>query len=193
MKKLLIIFFLMSSASYSLMVDNIKVYGGINAIEPTNSIIYTEQGNSGISFDVKGEMIYFVGVEAHKKLGDILEIGVGIKKSTEFQEKNLEESEDTWFSTMPVYLSGKFIIGDEFKYYVQGMVGYSINTVGEEWKDYSVKAGMNYGLGFGVEIENFSVGIIYDVTKFNVTLYNDAVIDGSLKQLSLSVGLIFGE
>ena len=55
MKKLLIIFFLMSSASYSLMVDNIKVYGGINAIEPTNSIIYTEQGNSGISFDVKGE------------------------------------------------------------------------------------------------------------------------------------------
>ena len=61
------------------------------------------------------------------------------------------------------------------------------------WKDYSVKAGMNYGLGFGVEIVNFSVGIIYDVTKFNVTLYNDAVIDGSLNQLSLSVGLIFGE
>lgn len=193
MKKLLIIYFFTSSVSYSLIVDNIKVYGAINAIEPTNRIIYMEQGNSGISYDIKGEMIYCVGVEAHKKLGDILEVGVGIKKSTEFQEKNLEESEDTWFSTMPVYLSGKFIIGNEFKYYVQGMVGYSINAVGEEWKDYSVKSGMNYGLGFGVEIENFSVGIIYDITKFNVTLYNDAIIEGSLKQLSLSVGLKFGE
>ncbi len=124
------------------MVDNIKVYGAINAIQPTNSIIYMEQGNSGISYDIKGEMIYCVGV--------------GIKKSTEFQEKNLEESEDSWFSTMPVYLSGKLIIGNDFKYYIQGMAGYSINTVGKEWKDYDVNSGVNYGMELGIEVENFS-------------------------------------
>lgn len=152
MKKFLVLALLICTTAFG---ANVKVFGGANF-----SQTITDSDGEKDSFDKV--MGYQAGVEVHTKLGDMFEVGAGLKYNTPLtvtlMSKNFE-----MYSVMPIYLSGKLVFGDAMKFYLQGMGGYSINKTGKD-VDGDINSDIFYGAGAGIEIGGLCAGVTYDIS-----------------------------
>ena len=159
MKKFLVLALLICTTAFG---ANVKVFGGANFTQT----VADKDGKKATLDEVMG---YQGGVEAHTKLSDMFEVGAGLKYNTPYTITMMSQNFE-YFSVMPIYLSGKLVFGDAMKFYVQGMGGYSINTIGKDAKAFGleVKSGVFYGAGLGVEIGGLCAGVTYDISNFEL-------------------------
>ena len=155
MKKFLVLALLICTTVFG---ANVKVFGGANFTQ-------TIADSDGNKSDLDVVMGYQGGVELHTKLGDMFEVGAGLKYNTPLTVTLMSQNFE-FYSVMPIYLSGKLVFGDAMKLYLQGMGGYSINTLGKDLKEFGgeVKSGVFYGAGLGVEIGGLCAGVTYDIS-----------------------------
>ena len=114
------------------------------------------------------------------------------------------------YQSVPVYFTAQYKLSENSKYnpYLKANFGYSFNTNEQDAKSESsssyydsdssvdVKNGLYYGLGFGIEYENFTVDLMYAVNKAmaeieaGATMY-DLDVDADYERWVLAFGYKF--
>ncbi|UUV19701.1 porin family protein [Fusobacteria bacterium ZRK30] len=134
-----------------------------------------------------------LALEGYKSITDNFDLGLGLayqfhadRKTQEVSEAgNTGEISGAEYNSLPIYLTAKynFNLNSEIKPYLKANLGYSFNF-GEsdlEAKETGVSAGDNektsidvenglyWAVGGGVEYKNFTVDLMYAVTKAEAT------------------------
>ena len=149
-----------------------------------------------------------VALEATKNLTDSFELGLGVAyqnhskpKSNKKTYNNFEtaKSEMPKYDSVPLYAMAKYNFNTDtsWKPYLKATLGYSINfedgdaketytynSLTESYKyKTDVKNGLYYGVGAGVEYENFFVDLMYQVNeaKAKITHEENGINYGSKK------------
>lgn len=126
------------------------------------------------NFSDKSEVLYGGQVNSKElindKMVDNLEFGVGIAyKKREYYEREYEKKElDMWNHT-PIYATGKYRVNNDenIEKYLKVNLGYAIGEYENETEYDEVKAqnGFYYGVGGGVEYEDITLDLMYQVNK----------------------------
>lgn len=125
-------------------------------------------------FSDKSEDIYGGKVTSKEitsdKIIDNLEFGVGVayKKNEYYNSQYEDANSDIWNHT-PIYATGKYKIStsEENTKYLKLNLGYAIGEY-EDNKEYLEKknqSGIYYGIGGGIEYQDVSLDLIYQVNK----------------------------
>lgn len=146
--------------------------------------------------------------EITKEIYPNLELGLGIS----YQDHNKPESiinfeqgkiQNTGYNSFPIYTVAKYNIPTEsnIKPYVKADLGYSFNFNEEDLKtnDEKVKTSINnglyYGVGAGVEYNNFIFELIYKVNKADIQYEIDGIKTAkqnyNYSRTTLSIGYKF--
>ena len=126
------------------------------------------------SFSDKSEDMYGGQVTSKEitsdKIIDNLEFGVGVAyKNDEYYESQYEsKNSDVWTHT-PIYATGKYKLSsnEESTKYLKLNLGYAIGEYedNEKYMDKRNQSGVYYGVGGGVEYDDVSLDLIYQVNK----------------------------
>lgn len=128
------------------------------------------------SFSDKSEDMYGGQITSKEitsdKIIDNLEFGLGVAyKNSEYYDSSQYESKnsDVWNHT-PIYATGKYKISsdEESTKYLKLNLGYAIgeyNNIDDEYIERRTQSGMYYGIGGGVEYNDVSLDLIYQVNK----------------------------
>lgn len=128
------------------------------------------------SFSDKSEDMYGGQITSKEitsdKIIDNLEFGLGVAyKNNEYYDSFQYESKsaDVWNHT-PIYATGKYKISsdEESTKYLKLNLGYAIgeyNNIEDEYIERKTQSGMYYGIGGGVEYNDVSLDLIYQVNK----------------------------
>lgn len=129
--------------------------------------------------------------EVTKEVAPNLELGLGIsyqdhdKPEASYVEK--DTIKNTGYNSVPLYLIGKYNIPVEsnIKPYLKADLGYSFNFGESDLKvegngapmqiNTSIDNGLYYGLGAGIEYNNFIVELMYKVNQADVEYKNSGV------------------
>ena len=126
------------------------------------------------SFSDKSEEIYGGQITSKEitsdKIIDNLEFGVGVAyKNTEYYDSQYENKNSDIWSHTPVYATGKYKVSsdEESTKYLKLNLGYAIGEYegNEEYIERRNQSGMYYGIGGGVEYDDISLDLIYQVNK----------------------------
>ena len=142
---------------------------------------YTSQSIAGqtILDDETTGMGYEVAIEGMKEIADNFFLGLGVAyqdhaKTKNLLNDNLRTDEAKVYSSIPVYLTAKyqFDVDSAFKPFVKANFGYSFNIKSNDVSDYaSIENGLYYGIGAGVDYNNFVIDLAYQLTT--ATAEND--------------------
>lgn len=128
------------------------------------------------SFSDKSEDMYGGQITSKEitsdKIINNLEFGLGVAyKNSEYYDSSQYESKnsDVWNHT-PIYATGKYKISSdkESTKYLKLNLGYAIgeyNNIDDEYIERRTQSGMYYGIGGGVEYNDVSLDLIYQVNK----------------------------
>lgn len=167
-----------------------NIYGkiGVDVWSKYDEFKYNEDAKAANKKDSK-DLGFELALEATKNITDEFELGLGIayqnhgkpKDSDVFKEIKLGVYEDFYkipgFDSVPLYAVAKynFETGTAWKPYLKAALGYSLNFGNEDvtitYVGKSDKAkkefenGLYYGVGAGVEYENFFVDLMYQVNQ----------------------------
>lgn len=180
MKKLLLISALLSLGSMAYSSDyNISVKTGVDVWSKykSTSIEGTEVSNGdsdGLGFEF--------ALEGTKNITSNLELGIGLayqrhsdldKNSFEDAGVKLKASVDR-YDSIPLYIVSKYNFNafeNGIKPYLKANLGYSFNLDkgslkldGEKIADMKMDDGVYFGIGGGIEYQNFFVDLMYQIT-----------------------------
>ena len=188
---------------------NVYLRAGGDVYSQFNRVDYEGVGLGGKSSKGMG---YEVALELTKStLDNMLEVGWGVayQKHAKFKSEdgifggvNYDSDLDS-FDSIPIYLTAKYNFlnfENGAVPYIKGDAGYSINrnNSGEirfDGLEYNtdVKNGGYFGLGAGMEYDNFLVDLMYKLNTGKIEGENDFDWDDSLRnyRVTLSVGYKF--
>ena len=106
------------------------------------------------------------------------EIGVGVG----YSEKNSKEKNDKYWDYTPIYATGKYIIGQNKNgtKYLKVNLGYAFKeyeNINNNYDEDKIKGNMYYGVGGGIDYNEFSFGLIYQVNKDSIDTRNSSKDD----------------
>ncbi len=150
---------------------------------------------------------YEIALEATREIYPDFELGLGIAYQDHRSPKNKtvlgDEYKMSGYTSVPVYVTGKYNVPVEFhsiKPYIKMDLGYSFNdsngnleyTYGKK-REISTKVdnGAYFGIGAGVEYNNFTTDIMYKITKSKVKVGSQEKDDYNNSRVTLSVGYKF--
>ena len=113
------------------------------------------------AWDTDGFFAGEMGVEGFYKLNDMFDLGLGVafQKHADIKDYwNKHHHSDEAYNSIPVYGTAKFNfpVGGEVKPFLKADLGLSFNT-----SDYD--SGMYFGMGGGLEYQNFVFDLMYKV------------------------------
>lgn len=145
--------------------------------------------------------------EVTKEFYQNLELGLGVSYQDHGRPEKIisgeERIQNTGYKSLPVYVVAKYNIPLENSVtpYLKADLGYSFNFGEKDLKvlygdiDTSIDNGVYYGLGAGIEYNNFIVELMYKVNKADVKYSNNGVSspkkDYDYSRTTLSVGYKF--
>ena len=159
-------------------------------------------------------MGYELTIEATREIYPNLELGAGISYQDHGSTKSLNDKDFDIkldmpkFTSIPIYLTTKYNIpiNSNIKPYLKADLGYSFNhnsgdlkftdyELGETIKVSSdIKNGLYFGIGAGVEYNNFVADLMYKINKAKFetsTPYGKTKDDFDYSRVTLSVGYKF--
>lgn len=126
------------------------------------------------NFSDKSEDIYGGQITSKEltsdRIIDNLEFGVGVAyKNSEYYNSQYENKNSDIWSHTPVYATGKYKISsdEESTKYLKLNLGYAIGEYedNEEYMERRNQSGVYYGIGGGIEYDDVSLDLIYQVNK----------------------------
>lgn len=210
MKKILLGLVALSAASFAAQGDsylNVRFGGDLGAR-------YTEYEYEKTSV-FSGETDEFGGelaLEGYRSITDNFDLGLGIayQVHADRKDKNVDKTAGLVktggieYNSIPVYLIAKynFNLNSEVKPYLKANLGYSFNIKASDAKvdvaDYplnykmDVEDGLYWALGGGMEYKNFTLDLMYAVTKAESKLKKGHVKkDNDYGRVVLSAGYKF--
>lgn len=133
-----------------------------------------------------GTVGYELGLESTVEVAENFEVGLGVmyqnhgraKKKTHQNGMMTSETKLASYDSVPVYIGTKYslpVLGGDVKPYLKANLGYSFNFVNGDSKaddgtklDTKINNGLYYGVGVGVEYNNFFVDAMYQVNEAKV-------------------------
>ncbi len=173
MKKTLIgIFMLLGAVAYS--NSKVEVKGAYDL----DGKYHFERGSQKADSNA-----FELGAEYRYEVTPGLEVGGGVAYQSHKDLKNFKNVD--MYDSVPVYATAKYTFDTPVavKPYIKGDLGYSINT--DDTKD-----GLYYGVGGGVNINNFNVDLMYKENKGKYTV-GTSDYKRDYKRVSLGVGYDF--
>ena len=191
MKKVLLGLVALSAVSFAAQGDtylNARFGGDLGAsytkhkIEDTNVLSNKTDGFGGE-----------LALEGYKSITDNFDLGLGLayqfhadRKTQEVSEAgNTGEISGAEYNSLPIYLTAKynFNLNSKIKPYLKANLGYSfnfgesdleakgtgVNAGDDEKTSIDVENGLYWAVGGGVEYKNFTVDLMYAVTKAEAT------------------------
>ncbi len=124
---------------------------------------------SNKSEDIYGGQITSKEITSDKIINN-LEFGVGVAyKNTEYYNSQYDNKNSDIWSHTPVYATGKYKLSsdEESTKYLKLNLGYAIGEYdeNEKYMEKRNQSGMYYGIGGGVEYDDISLDLIYQVNK----------------------------
>lgn len=167
-------------------VDSVYLRYGSPLHSEYSSLSTEKLGNGNVKVtdgktDSRG---YEIGIEATRNYNENIEYGIGFAyqdhAELEVYPKGVSANKFTGssYSSMPIYLTGKYKFNNYkgFVPYVKADLGYSFNFGEENIKDnnqskysLSIKDGVYFGAGVGVEHRNFVTDIMYQINFADAT------------------------
>ncbi|WP_028856500.1 OmpW family outer membrane protein [Psychrilyobacter atlanticus] len=214
MKKVLLGLAALSAVSFAAQGDtylNARFGGDLGAS-------YTGYKEEGMDF-LNDETDGFGGelaLEGYKSITDNFDLGLGLayqfhadrKKQGISEVGNEGEVSGAEYKSLPIYLTAKynFNLDSDIKPYLKANLGYSFNfdgsdleakgtgtNTGQNYKmNADVENGLYWALGGGVEYKNFTVDLMYAVTKAETEVKElDGKEDNDYGRVVLSAGYRF--
>lgn len=178
LKKVLLGMVILSAVS---MAEGTNIYlrAGANVWEKFDVLKYDGQK---ISNEKTDEFSYEIAAEITKEIYQNIELGVGIAYQDHGNPKDKsvfgEKYKMPGYTSVPVYITGKYNIPTDFhniKPYIKMDLGYSFNDKnrdagvviygGERKLSTKIEDGVYFGIGAGLEYNNFTADIMYKITK----------------------------
>lgn len=176
--------------------------------------VITPRDSETINRKKADRMGYELTIEATREIYPNLEFGAGISYQDHGSTKSLVDREYDVkldmpkFTSIPIYLTTKYNIptNSNIKPYLKADLGYSFNhnsgdlkftdyELGETIKVSSdIKNGLYFGIGAGVEYNNFVADLMYKINKAKFetsTPYGKTKDDFDYSRVTLSVGYKF--
>lgn len=176
--------------------------------------IITPRDSETINRKKADKMGYELTFEATREIYPNLEFGAGISYQNHGSTKSLNDKDFDIkldmpkFTSIPIYLTTKYNIpiNSNIKPYLKADLGYSFNhnsgdlkftdyELGETIKVSSdIKNGLYFGIGAGVEYNNFVADLMYKINKAKFetsTPYGKTKDDFDYSRVTLSVGYKF--
>lgn len=176
--------------------------------------VITPKDSESINRKKADRMGYELTFEATKEIYPNLEFGAGISYQDHGSTKSLNEKDFDLkldmpkFTSVPIYLVTKYNIPTDsnIKPYLKADLGYSFNHNSGSFKitDYEneetikissdIKNGLYFGVGAGVEYNNFVADLMYKINKAQfetTTPYGKTKDDFDYSRVTLSVGYKF--
>lgn len=174
--------------------------------------VITPRDSETINRKKADRMGYEFTIEATREIYPNLEFGAGISYQDHGSTKSLVDREYDVkldmpkFSSVPIYLVTKYNIptNSNIKPYLKADLGYSFNHNSGDLKftDYEetikissdIKNGLYFGVGAGVEYNNFVADLMYKINKAKFetsTPYGKTKDDFDYSRVTLSVGYKF--
>ena len=141
----------------------------------------TKPEGTKINGDKSDESGFEITTEVTREVMENFELGLGISYQDHDKPKSTSDNVDTFYNTgyksVPLYVVGKYNIPLEsnIKPYIKADLGYSFNFdekdliikdgTQEDRVSTSVDDGMYYGIGAGVEYNNFFVELMYKANQ----------------------------
>lgn len=151
-----------------------------------------------------------IAMEGTKEIYPNFELGVGIAYQAHGKPKSekgkYDLGDELGYSSIPLYLTGKynFMTLSPLTPYIKTNLGYSYNSSSNDTEvfstssdisDIDVKHGLYYGLGAGIEYNDFIMELMYQVNeaKGEVKFNNSKAVKDNLdyKRVTLSLGYKF--
>ena len=109
---------------------------------------------------------------------DNSEIGVGVG----YKEDTSQKKNDKYWDYTPIYATGKYIIDEdsESSKYLKINLGYAFKEYDDKrtnYEDDKVKGNMYYGIGGGIDYNDVSFGLMYQVNKDSIDTHNSSKDD----------------
>lgn len=176
--------------------------------------VITPRDSETINRKKADRMGYELTIEATREIYPNLELGAGISYQDHGSTKSLNDRDFDIkldmpkFTSIPIYLTTKYNIptNSNIKPYLKADLGYSFNhnsgdlkftdyELGETIKISSdIKNGLYFGIGAGVEYNNFVADLMYKINKAKFetsTPYGKTKDDFDYSRVTLSVGYKF--
>ena len=176
--------------------------------------VITPRDSETINRKKADRMGYELTIETTREIYPNLELGAGISYQDHGSTKSLNdkdfdiELDMPKFTSIPIYLTTKYNIpiNSNIKPYLKADLGYSFNhnsgdlkftdyELGETIKVSSdIKNGLYFGIGAGVEYNNFVADLMYKINKAKFetsTPYGKTKDDFDYSRVTLSVGYKF--
>ena len=191
MKKMLLGLFLVAGLASFASAHKIEVKGGYDLggkykIKDAKNNTYIKN----IDEDIDAKRNAFeAGAEYRYEVTPGLEVGAGVAYQ---QHNDLKDSKGELYNSVPIYGTAKYTFETPttVKPYVKGDLGYSANNGNID--DYKAKNGLYYGVGAGVNYNNFNAEVMY---KENQGQYKNSntgdKTDANYRRVSLGVGYNF--
>ena len=176
--------------------------------------VITPRDSETINRKKADRMGYELTIEATREIYPNLEFGAGISYQDHGSTKSLNDKDFDIkldmpkFTSIPIYLTTKYNIpiNSNIKPYLKADLGYSFNHNSGDLKftDYEldetikvssdIKNGLYFGIGAGVEYNNFVADLMYKINKAKFetsTPYGKTKDDFDYSRVTLSVGYKF--
>ena len=211
MKKILLGMALISSVAMGAEKTNLYLKTGadlwqkFDVIQPEGSVAANKKGADDFGYEITAEIT--------REIYPNLEIGAGISYQDHGSPERVTLDNDVRLNvpdlkSVPLYVTAKYNLPVEsvFKPYLKTDLGYSFNRISNKFKvedfqfqdswEFStkIKDGMYFGIGAGVEYNNFTADLMYKINKSQIKV--DAP-NGSFKEdldysrVTLSIGYKF--
>lgn len=187
--------------------NNLYIRTGLDVWSQYDShSIYHEKNGIKVSNGDTKKMGYEFAIENTKNITDNFELGLGVAYQNhaglKSENRNGVNYEIGKYDSAPLYVVGKYnftTFENGITPYVKANVGYSFNFNSKDGEiagvNYSTKIddGFYYGVGTGMEYNNFTVDIMYQANQAKVKGTVDGATDSHKKSLDYSrVTLGFG-
>lgn len=208
MKKILLGLAALSAVSFAAQGDtylNVRFGGDLGA-----SYTGYEYNGMDILSDKTDGFGGELALEGYKSITDNFDLGLGMAYQFHADRDNQDVPGGYYtgadYKSLPVYLTAKynFNLNSEIKPYLKANVGYSFNfdssdieakekATGKTYKfNTDVENGLYWALGGGVEYKNFTVDLMYAVTKAETEVKDwDEKEDNDYGRVVLSAGYRF--
>ena len=214
MKKVLLGLVALSAVSFAAQGDtylNARLGGDLGASytgHELNGVDLLNEDTDGFG----GEL----ALEGYKSITDNFDLGLGLayqfhadRKTQEVSEAgNTGEISGAEYNSLPIYLTAKynFNLNSEIKPYLKANLGYSfnfgesdleakgtgVNAGDDEKTSIDVENGLYWAVGGGVEYKNFTLDLMYAVTKAETEVKDwDGKEDNDYGRVVLSAGYRF--
>ena len=211
MKKVLLGLFALSAAAFAYEGTNVYLKAGI---DPYGRFKEVKAGDYKLNKKDRKDVGYEFAIEATETVLPEFEVGLGLAyqdhgrpKSADGEDVISNDYRMPRFKSVPLYAVAKYNIPleSEFKPYLKADLGYSFNLKNSKtYRDddselkISYKDGMYWGLGAGVEYENFVADLMYKMNYGKVKCearegseYDSTSPKINYGRISLSVGYKF--